>query len=709
MSRIARVRMPDGRVARFSVPDDATPEQITAQAQKLTQQQSKPKKQGALGWLSDNVLSPLNEAIIGAPEGIYNAASAVTDPISGLIFGEDAVKQARQQRRKVSDAATNALVTRRAPIARDIGRIAGTMAIPLPGKKLQEGGRLARAAYRAMQGAVGGAGVREVDQSAAAPAAIGATANVVLPPVISKLAQTRPAQAMGRMASRVAAPVVNKLDDLAEAAQPGINQFLGRPNVPLQGLPAVPPQAPLSALGRQAQARAARFKALGIDDPTTGMVTRDPAAFSFEQNIAKTAAGDDLARQMKEVEVGLVEKGRSIVRDMGGAKGPEATGKAVEDVLDTKRGEMQRVTSSLYKQVRDTRGDEAVGRLDILRARMTEPEVTYNPKFDEMREGISRWMTANGLISKDGRLTKPVTVSQAEELRKLIGSLGSNMEPGVRMMRSKLIDALDDDVVGTIGDDAFKAARASARARFEEFSKTFPGKLADEKLAPELLTKRVLGDGVKLSDLRALRKSLTTGTDEQVARGMEAWKGLQTQAVDDLLNKSVDADGNLIGATLSREFNKSALKFREILPPEDFKMLRRLSAATRDVKSFPVGHSVNTSNTAVTLANMFEQAPAKVKTGWLKLMAKYGLQHGAAAAVSFPYGNVALEVGRKAAGSVAEQRAASALAEKIRLAQSPEATAAAIREAQSAAASNPAVAEFLRQAGVAIGGTAAAQ
>lgn len=705
MPRIARVRLADGRIARFSVPDDATPEQVTAAAQKQFAAKPAPKKtSGVMGWLGDNVLSPINEAIIGAPEGIYNAAAAVTDPVSKLIFGEEAVRQAQAQRRKVSDAAAGALVSRPAPVARDIGRIGGAMAIPLPGQKLQQGGKLARAGYRAMQGAVGGAAVRDVDQSAAAPATIGAAANVLLPPILSKVAQTRPVQAMGRMASRAAAPLVNAADDLAERALPGVNQFLGRQApTALQGMPAPVPTAALAPLGRKAQARAARLKSLGVENPTTGAVTRDPAAFSFEQNISKTAAGDDLARQMKETEATLVERGRSMVRGMGGAKGPEATGKAVEDVLDAKRTEMQRVTSRLYEKVREVRGDHPVGDLKSFKDFINSPRVTDNATFDGMRESVGRRLGRFG--------EAPVTINQAEELRKFVGGLGNGIEPSVRMMRREMIDALDDDVVNAVGDDAFKAARASARARFEEFGKTFPGKLADEKLAPELLTRRVLGDGVKLSDLRALKRSLVTGTDEQVVRGRQAWKALQAQSIDDLLGKAVNDEGMLVGNTLHREFNKSALKFRELLAPDDFKTLRRLAAATRDVKSFPVGHSVNTSNTAVTLANMFEQAPAKVKQGWLKLMAKYGAQHAAAGAISFPYGNVALEVGRKAASSVAEQRAASALADKIRMAQSPEAAAAAIKEAQAAAASNPAVADFLKQAGMGqlIGGAAAAQ
>jgi hypothetical protein len=719
MPKVARVKLPDGRVARFSVPDDATPEQVTAEAQKLVPK-SKPKAQGGFLGAIKSGLSTANEAIMGAAEGVYNAGSAVTDPliyqaaklINGQGYADKLAGNVNQQRRGVVSGAERALVSHPNPTARTVGRIGGAMAIPLPINKLQQGGKLAKAGARAIQGAVGGAAVREVDQSAATPSAIGAAANVALPPILSKLAQTAPAQAVGRAVGRAAAPVIGALDNAAERALPGVNKMIGRQSVPLPGLPAPAPTIPLAPLGRKAQARDARFKALGVDNPTTGMVTRDPAAFSFEQNTAKlNGVGDDLANQMREVETKLVDKGRSIVRDMGGAKGPEATGKAVEDVLDAKRAEMQQVTSGLYKQVREARGDEPVGYLDNLREKMTDPDVVDNAAFDQMREGLVRRMTRLGAVGKGGSKSKPVTIDQAEELRKFIGGLGNNIEPGVRMMRGRLIEALDDDVVEAVGDDAFKAARASARARFQEFSKTFPGKLADEKLAPEVLTRRILGDGVKLSDLRALRRSLNTGTDDQIARGAGAWKDLQAQAVDDLLAKSVDADGNLVGSTLAREFGKSAPKFREILGPDEFKTLRRLAAATRDVKAFPVGHSVNTSNTAPTLANMFNNAPAALREGWLKLAGKIGMRAGAhagAAAVAGPAGNIAVESARAAGGAVAaqraEQQAVQALMDKIKLAQSPEAAAAAIAELQKAAQTSPAAASLLERL---VGGTAA--
>src|SRR3546814_1272637 len=99
--------------------------------------------------------------------------------------------------------------------------------------------------------------------------------------------------------------------------------------------------------------REGRFRSLGVEQPTTGMVTRDPRAWNFELETAKRyGAGDELIGQFQNVEKQLVDAGNKLVRSQGGAKGPEATGLAVQKALDAKRKEMQEATGALYKQVR---------------------------------------------------------------------------------------------------------------------------------------------------------------------------------------------------------------------------------------------------------------------------------------------------------------------------------------------------------------------
>src|SRR3546814_14320266 len=94
------------------------------------------------------------------------------------------------------------------------------MLIPGP-KPVAALGKAGPAVSRAIQGAVGGAAVRDSDTSGLPEAGIGAVANVVLPPIIGKIASTKPVQAVGKglanLLEPVASPIVSRLDDASEA------------------------------------------------------------------------------------------------------------------------------------------------------------------------------------------------------------------------------------------------------------------------------------------------------------------------------------------------------------------------------------------------------------------------------------------------------------------------------------------------------------
>src|SRR3546814_1030379 len=103
--------------------------------------------------------------------------------------------------------------------------------------------------------------------------------------------------------------------------------------------------------------------------------------------------------------------------------------------------------------LRDTRGDVPAGPLNSFSEVLDSPAVMDNPIFDQMREGVMRRLQRFGMAGQSGLLRNDAvaTVSQAEELRKLIGGLGASNDPTVRAGRRMMIDALDDDVVNTLG------------------------------------------------------------------------------------------------------------------------------------------------------------------------------------------------------------------------------------------------------------------
>jgi len=141
------MRAPNGRTYRITGPAGATDAQVRAkileQFPESGKRRAAPRNRGTGIGAVDTALDNINEILIGVPEGAYNLAAMVTDPISGMIFGEDAVKQAQAQRRTATDKVSRTFVTQPRPLARDLGRSiapagavsrAATMAAPLASK-----------------------------------------------------------------------------------------------------------------------------------------------------------------------------------------------------------------------------------------------------------------------------------------------------------------------------------------------------------------------------------------------------------------------------------------------------------------------------------------------------------------------------------------------------------------------------------------------
>lgn len=79
MAKVAKVRLADGRIARFEVPDDATPEQITAAAAALP-----PKEAGTI-----------EKTLGGAAKGVAKVWDNAADYLAGA-FGQDAPPDAQR-------------------------------------------------------------------------------------------------------------------------------------------------------------------------------------------------------------------------------------------------------------------------------------------------------------------------------------------------------------------------------------------------------------------------------------------------------------------------------------------------------------------------------------------------------------------------------------------------------------------------------------
>lgn len=769
---IARVQMPDGRIARIEVPEGTTPEQAVQIAQRVAPKPAgssrKPAEKPTSFW--QGVLSEGGKALSNLQSGMdaltgKNIVRSITgQPTPADIQRAQLRNQAERSPYKGSTA----------------GNITGAVIGSLPAA-LVPGGPL-------VQGAAGGLILSDLDDPVAVvrDTAIGAVGGKVGEKVgrvigsqVGKLANTSAgkavresvnkavravtgeaapdaASAASRGAPAAASPAAEAVstqtvrrhqgtDYPVEVIQRGVRDAEGNvwakvrgetgetgyvpdgelaevsvgrtatPEVPTGLRPTVAPE--LAPLGRDAQARAARFEAVGIQNPTTGMVTRGPSEWTAERELAKlTGEGDALAAQILGVDADLASAGRGLVDNAGGNIGREATGLRVSDALSARDEALREQVSGLYRQVRDQRGDVSAGRLDRLREVLDSPDMMDNPVFDSMRDGVMRRLRRFGMAGDSGLLRNDAiaTLNQAEELRKMIGQLGSSNDPATRMMRSRLIETLDDDVVDAVGDDAFRSARAAAKARFDEFRGTFPGKVAEEAIDPEKLGRRILSESTSLDDLRALRQSLTSGDGELREQGQKALQSLRGLAVSDIVLPGISPEGAVNGTAIYRAFAKNSDRLRVLLEPAEYKALRRYAIAARDATAQVPRSAVNNSNTASTLANLFARKMPEAERGALTRI----FRHLSANLVGGPTANVGLIVGEDIARRRAADAAAAATRQQIAAASSPEQAVEAMarEEAEALAAAFRRVQEArggralaLPAAGAAVAGADAAR
>lgn len=696
-----RVSLPDGRVYNVTAPEGTPRNELI----RIARESDLPQRTTGFGIPAIDVpLSALNEAVIGGIQGISRMTSAISDPIveAGLNLirpglGTSGRQAAEETRGRIEQQASRRTVAQPMPLAREAGQVASSFAagaLRAPSAVARLAPRAAPAITRAIQGAVGAQAVPTPGLTSTQSALLGGATNVVLPPALQAIARTRPAQAVLSAAGRAAAPVVGALDEAAV----GIRRAAGLETPPV-AIPAGPAaqvaQAPISrmalpeatqqaipqveeALGREAAQRLRNFQRIGVEAPTTGMVTREPGVWQYERNtMGQVNVGEPIRDAIVKVNEEINQAATDLIQKVGVAGDVEKVGALAAEALSKKEKEMQRVVGQLYQNAREQYGEKSAGPVENFLSQLDNPDLVDNEAFDAMRSSIVRRLQRYGMTGESGlpRQGAVMTVGQAEEMRKFIGGLGNATDPNIRRIRAQLVEALDDDVVAGFGDDAFKQARAAAKQRFAEFKDTLAGKMGAGDVAPERITQRLMSPSTKLSEFRNLKATLLTGEPEQVARGQQAWSSIGAQALDDLFSSARVGENMVSGARLLKNFNKNIARYRELLNREEYVTLNRIVRAARDA-TVPVDFSnVNTSGTASALANLFAD-PAKGGRSGVKTM----IAHLAAGFAGGPVANVAVAGAQEAARTAAERAAADEAVRRALMTTQPLDVAQAVRQ-----------------------------
>ena len=337
-------------------------------------------------------------------------------------------------------------------------------------------------------------------------------------------------------------------------------------------------------------------------------------------------------------------------------------GVVVDDALKTLAKRMDNKVNALYKRAKKsgetaepvsmdplvdgfTNDDgEFVRGLNLLRAERNSAPV-ISGLADEMKvRELATGSLANGTL----KFKRPITLDEAEELRKAVNRLAKQNEPNDLRVAGELKDLIDKATENS-GGEAYKASRAARKEVGDKFERISlvkklvgmkPG-TTDRQVALENVVETAVTSGTtSLDDIKALKSVL----DDAGPRGQRAWRELQGATLEHIQNKAyrsqTDESGQrvLYPSQLEKvigDLDKGG-KLDFVFDKRTAELLRTMGEVSKDLFTAPPG-SVNSSNTASAMTNamdtlvtfMLSGAPipaGKVSSGLINSLRSRGLR-----------------------------------------------------------------------------------
>tara|TARA_R110000868_G_scaffold119068_1_gene315443 strand:- start:4657 stop:7053 length:2397 start_codon:yes stop_codon:yes gene_type:complete len=203
---------------------------------------------------------------------------------------------------------------------------------------------------------------------------------------------------------------------------------------------------------------------VGLENARQSSISGDGFSASNEFQTSKVDAPvGQLYRDTFAGERAALENfGQRIVDRTGGSLGLDeaalySRGTAITKPFDDFKAVLQTQMKQAYDQAKQVAGGQpAVNPSNMQKFLDTDSNFTVNDSFMSLRRGIQSHLKENGLMDADGRVS-PMTVDQAENLRKYVNSNWNNERSGII---GRLKDNIDNDVTMVAGEDVYKNARA---------------------------------------------------------------------------------------------------------------------------------------------------------------------------------------------------------------------------------------------------------
>jgi len=373
-------------------------------------------------------------------------------------------------------------------------------------------------------------------------------------------------------------------------------------------------------LDPQSLMRLAKGKQFGVE-LTQGQVTRNPLAWSREQNLARTEPGQDIATRLTEQNSALVGQLDQRVQATGAkSTDPYDVGTATIAALKARDTAIQGPINAAYASARDNLGRAAP--MDV--ATFSRQA---NLALDEKMLGSSLPPEIRSILNDVSAGKIPLTVNSAVQMDRVMSAAqrkagqGTPEAMAIGEVRKALNSAPIADNVGVDAKTAFDAARDLAKKRFDLLGKTPAMADAVEpgaRLAPEkFVEKYVISNSASIDDVTALMKQLTPDAKMQLQGQVMAY--LRDQAINNAPSEVAKFSQSAFKKALDRVGDR---KLQVIFGDNGAKQLRTLQEVGALTQVDPIAAGVNRSWTTPAAIDFLDRTSKMPVVG--ALMGKPG-------------------------------------------------------------------------------------
>lgn len=349
-------------------------------------------------------------------------------------------------------------------------------------------------------------------------------------------------------------------------------------------------------LDPEAIRRLADFQRVGAE-PLAGQVSRNPAEFAREQNLARTAQGGPIAER-------IGQQNEAFISNVPAGDAYAAGGTAIKSLVTRDAARKAGVTSA-YNTARAEAGIEADVPLQPVAQRFGQLVEDFGD--DKIPAAVMKRLNEFGIMG--GTQTRVFNIREAEKLKTLIGNNIDNPNTptgkALTLLRGSVDDAVNSlaDVPGAQAANAFQVARGTAARRFQTIERTPGLRAALDDVAPDQFIEKYAVRG-NVNDVANLMRNMGTEGRHAAREGVVDW--IRRQAVSGSGDTASFSQAGFNRALQSIGDRKLELIFAG--DRNTLETLRALGRASASALKPPPASGVNYSGSGTTILDAVDRA-----------------------------------------------------------------------------------------------------